>query len=100
VNATFTKDAEGGTVFGLTMDKLVIIGVIAAFVIGPQRLPAAAQRLAALVRQLRSLGDTARTRAREELGDSFDDVEWRTLDPRQYDPRRIIRDALTDRTDS
>jgi sec-independent protein translocase protein TatB len=52
------------------------------------------------VRQLRSLGDTARTRAREELGDSFDDVEWRTLDPRQYDPRRIIRDALTDRTDS
>ena len=86
--------------FGLTMDKIAIIGVVAAFVIGPQRLPAAAQRLAALVRQLRALADTARGRAREELGDSFDDVEWKKLDPRQYDPRRIIRDALTDHTDS
>jgi sec-independent protein translocase protein TatB len=86
--------------FGLTMDKLVVIGVVAAFVIGPHRLPAAAQRLAALTRQLRALSDTARTKARDELGDSFDDVEWRRLDPRQYDPRRIIRDAMTDSTDS
>jgi sec-independent protein translocase protein TatB len=86
--------------FGLTMDKIAIIAVVAAFVIGPQRLPAAAQRLAALVRQLRALGETARSRARDELGDSFDDVEWKKLDPRQYDPRRIIRDALTDHTES
>ena len=86
--------------FGLTMDKIVIIALVAAFVIGPQRLPLAAQRLAALVRQLRALGETARGRARDELGDSFDDVEWKKLDPRQYDPRRIIRDALTDHTES
>jgi sec-independent protein translocase protein TatB len=86
--------------FGLTMDKIAIIAVFAAFVIGPSRLPAAAQQLAALVRRLRGLTDVARERAKEELGDGLDDVEWRTLDPRQYDPRRIIRDALTDHTDS
>lgn len=30
------------------------------------------------------------------MGEDFDEVDWRTLDPRQYDPRRIIREALLD----
>lgn len=33
---------------------------------------------------------------KDEMGDEFDDVDWRQLDPRQYDPRRIIREALLD----
>ncbi|MET1019756.1 MAG: Sec-independent protein translocase TatB, partial [Microterricola sp.] len=35
---------------------------------------------------------------RDEMGPEFDDVDWKKLDPRQYDPRRIIREALTDDT--
>ena len=35
-----------------------------------------------------------KSRVREEMGPEIDDVDWRKLDPRQYDPRRIIRDAL------
>jgi sec-independent protein translocase protein TatB len=31
---------------------------------------------------------------REEMGPDFDDIDWKKLDPRQYDPRRIIREAL------
>ena len=31
-----------------------------------------------------------------ELGDDFDPEAWKKLDPRQYDPRRILRDALAD----
>jgi sec-independent protein translocase protein TatB len=84
-------------VFGLTFDKLAIIAVVAMFLLGPQRLPAAAQRLAGLVRQVRGMSDGVRQRARDEFGDGFDDLQWEKLDPRQYDPRRIIRDALTDR---
>ena len=38
----------------------------------------------------------AKDRMREEMGPDFDDVDWKKLDPRQYDPRRIIREALTD----
>jgi sec-independent protein translocase protein TatB len=38
--------------------------------------------------------DDANQRMRDELGEDFDVDEWRKLDPRQYDPRRIIRDAL------
>ncbi len=33
---------------------------------------------------------------RRELGPEFDDVDWAKLDPRQYDPRRIVREALSD----
>ncbi|PPF81330.1 Sec-independent protein translocase TatB [Subtercola sp. Z020] len=80
--------------FGLTFEKLILIGVVAAFIIGPTKLPLYAGRLGQLVRQLRGYTATAKERVREEMGPDFDDVEWKKLDPRQYDPRRIIRDAL------
>ena len=38
--------------------------------------------------------DGAKNQLASEMGDEFNDVDWRKLDPRQYDPRRIIRDAL------
>lgn len=84
--------------FGLTIDKVLVIAVLAAFLIGPDRLPAAAASLARLVRGLRELATGARERLRDEVGPEFDDVDWQKLDPRQYDPRRIIRDALLDDT--
>jgi sec-independent protein translocase protein TatB len=82
--------------FGLTFDKLIIIAVVAVFLIGPDRLPGYAAQLARLVKQLRRFADGAKDRMREEMGDDFDEVDWRKLDPRQYDPRRIIREALID----
>lgn len=82
--------------FGLTFEKLVLIGVIAAIVIGPERLPMAAEKLARFVRWVGEYVRDTKTRMRDEMGPEIDDVDWRKLDPRQYDPRRIIRDALLD----
>jgi len=82
--------------FGLTIEKLLLIGVIAAFVVGPERLPHYAEMLARGTRRAREWLATAKTRMKDEMGEDFDDVDWRTLDPRQYDPRRIIREALLD----
>jgi len=82
--------------FGLTFDKLIIIAVIAVFLIGPDRLPGYAAQLARMVKSLRSMADGAKDRMREEMGEEFDEVDWKKLDPRQYDPRRIIREALLD----
>ena len=79
---------------GLTFDKLLIILVIAVFLIGPDRLPSYAARLARLARSARDFASGAKDRMREEMGPDFDEVDWRKLDPRQYDPRRIIREAL------
>jgi sec-independent protein translocase protein TatB len=82
--------------FGLTFEKLLIIGIIAVIVLGPERLPYYASQLAKLVRSLRDLANGAKERMREEMGPDFDEVDWKKLDPRQYDPRRIIREALLD----
>jgi sec-independent protein translocase protein TatB len=82
--------------FGLSMEKLFLIGIIALFLIGPDRLPAYSAQLARLIRRLREMASGAKGRMREELGPDYDDVDWKKLDPRQYDPRRIIREALTE----
>jgi sec-independent protein translocase protein TatB len=79
--------------FGITIEKLLLIGVIAALLVGPERLPRYAESLARLTRRVREYVRDAKTRVQDEMGD---DVDWRTLDPRQYDPRRIIREALLD----
>ncbi|MET0933711.1 MAG: twin-arginine translocase TatA/TatE family subunit, partial [Mycetocola sp.] len=82
--------------FGLTFEKLLIIAVIAVFLLGPERLPEYAAKFAHLIRSLRDMARGAKDRMRDEMGPEFDDVDWKKLDPRQYDPRRIIREALLD----
>jgi sec-independent protein translocase protein TatB len=79
---------------GFSFDKLVVVGIVAVFLVGPTRLPALAARLAQFVKMMRGLVDTAKDRVRDEMGDEFDEIDWKKLDPRQYDPRQIIRRAL------
>lgn len=78
----------------IPIDKILVIGIIAVLLLGPQHLPHHAQKLAEFVKAVRAFAQNATSQLREEMGPDFDDVEWRKLDPRQYDPRRIIRDAL------
>ena len=70
---------------------LIVLGIV---ILGPERLPEYAAKLARLVKQLRAMADGARVQLREQLGPEFEDVNWRQYDPRQYDPRKIVRDAL------
>lgn len=82
--------------FGLTFDKLLVIALIAVFLLGPERLPHYASQLARFVKTVRGMIDGAKDRMRDELGPEYDDIDWKKLDPRHYDPRRIIREALED----
>lgn len=43
---------------------------------------------------MRKLANSAQEQMKDELGEGFEDLDWKKLDPRQYDPRRIIREAL------
>jgi sec-independent protein translocase protein TatB len=83
-------------VFDINGWEFVILLVVAMFVIGPDRMPEYAAKLAKLVKQLRGLSETAQVQLREQMGPEFDDVDWKQYDPRQYDPRRIVREALLD----
>ena len=76
--------------------ELIVLVVVGILVLGPERLPEYAGKLAKMVRQVRNLATNARTQLKDQMGPEFDDVDWRQFDPRQYDPRRIVREALMD----
>jgi sec-independent protein translocase protein TatB len=86
-------------VFGLSGEKLLILAIIAVFVLGPERLPEYAKGLANIIKSIRKMAEGAKTQIKDELGPDYEDVDWRKLDPRQYDPRRIIREALMEDMD-
>lgn len=79
--------------FGISGEKLLILGLIAIFVLGPDRLPHYAQQLAKFVKSLKRMAEGAKGQLQTEIGE---EVNWKQLDPRQYDPRRIIREALSE----
>jgi sec-independent protein translocase protein TatB len=81
-------------VFGINGGELIVILLVVALVVGPERLPAYAEQLAGWVRSLRRAVTSAKQRVEEEVGDTG--VDWEALDPRKYDPRRIVREALLD----
>ena len=81
---------------GLTAEKLLLILLIVAMLIGPERLPRYTSTVTRLAKAAKRTLHSAQQRVREEMGPEFDDIDWSKLDPRQYDPRRIVREALTD----
>ncbi|ANS80402.1 Twin-arginine translocation protein TatB [Serinicoccus hydrothermalis] len=76
--------------------EILLLVLAALIVLGPTRLPGYAAKLGQGVRYLRDLAEGAKGQLRDELGPGFDDIDWRQLDPRQYDPRRIVREALSE----
>ena len=81
---------------GINGAEFMVLLLLAIVLIGPEKLPELAQQLGRLTRELKALATGARARVREELGPEFDDMDLSVLDPRQYDPRRIVREALMD----
>jgi len=75
-------------------EEFLILVFVALVLIGPERLPQYAEQLARLVRTLREMMAGAKTSLKEELGDDY--AELAKFDPRQYDPRRIVREALVE----
>lgn len=80
--------------FGLSTEKFLILLVLAALVLGPERLPSYAKWLADFAKKVRKFATDTRSQLEQETGEDLSEIDWKKLDPRQYDPRRIIRDAL------
>ncbi|PKQ25897.1 MAG: Sec-independent protein translocase TatB [Actinobacteria bacterium HGW-Actinobacteria-4] len=79
--------------FGVNGGEFLIIVIIAMIVVGPERLPEYAQRLREFVVRGRTYVKQGQESLTQELGS---DIDWTKLDPRQYDPRTIVREALLD----
>lgn len=85
-----------GGLLNINGAELVVILLVVALVVGPDRLPEYARQLAQFVRAARDQVTKVRERVDEEVQAELGDIDWKSLDPRQYDPRRIVREALLD----
>ncbi|HET8615612.1 MAG TPA: Sec-independent protein translocase protein TatB [Actinomycetales bacterium] len=90
---------DDGDVLDINGGELLVLAAVGVIVLGPERLPQYAAQLGKLVRQARGFAKSARAQMREELGEDFEDIDWQSLDPRRYDPRRIVREALLEDDD-
>ena len=77
--------------FGINPGEFALLALVAIIVIGPERLPTYSRQLREWVLKGREMIRTGKDQIKAEVGD---DVDWSQLDPRQYDPRRIVREAL------
>lgn len=90
--------------FDLSIEKLFILAVVALFVLGPERLPAAAGWLARIIRQIKTYANDANQKLRSELGPEFDEIRTPLHDLRsdlaglqtRRDPRAAVLGHLTD----
>ena len=77
--------------------EIVVLGLAALFIFGPERLPHLARDAAAGLTRLREAVTGARGQLTDTLGPDFDHLT--NLDVRQYHPRTLLRRALTDEDD-
>ena len=72
--------------------EIIVLGLAALFIFGPERLPTLAKDAAAGLKKVRE----AITGVREQVNDSFGDdlAELRDLDLRKYHPKTFIRTQL------
>jgi sec-independent protein translocase protein TatB len=84
--------------FDLSMWKLMVLGVIALIVFGPDRLPQLARDAGRTLRQLREMAQTARTELKAELGDTVGEFDFSDLNPRTFVRKHLLDDLDADLT--
>jgi sec-independent protein translocase protein TatB len=87
-------------VFGIGGGEWLLVGVVALFVFGPEKLPTMARQAGAWLRDARRVVNAARRDLDRELGldeAPFSAADLRKVDPRRFDPRRLNpRQAVLD----
>ena len=84
--------------FDLSMWKLMVLGLIAVVVFGPDRLPQLARDAGRTLRQLREMAQTARTELKAELGDTVGEFDFSDLNPRTFVRKHLLDDLGSDLT--
>jgi sec-independent protein translocase protein TatB len=74
--------------------KLLVLGVIALLIFGPERLPAMAAQAGRLLRQLRNMAEGAKSELQENLGPEFSNFDIADLNPKRFVRKHLV-DELT-----
>jgi sec-independent protein translocase protein TatB len=81
---------DGGSVFDLSITKLLVLAVIALVVFGPKELPRVAAQAGRALRDLRRIAEGAKNDLREGLGPEFADFEIEDLNPKRFVQKHLF----------
>lgn len=70
--------------FDLSIEKILVLAVLALVIFGPDQLPKMASQIGATLRELRRMADGATRDLREGLGPEFSDLDLRDLHPGNF----------------
>jgi sec-independent protein translocase protein TatB len=82
-------------VFDLSLWKLLVLGVIALVIFGPERLPGMAVQAGRMMRELRRLAEGAKAELQDGLGPEFTEFS-QNFDVGDLNPRRFVRKHVID----
>lgn len=80
----------------LSLPKLLVLGVLALLIFGPDQLPRLAAQAGRALRDLRRIADNARSDLRDGLGPEFGDFDINDLQPRNFVRKHLFDDLDTD----
>ena len=84
----------------LSLPKLLVLGVLALIIFGPDQLPKIAAQAGRALRDLRRLADNARNDLRDNLGPEFRDFDVADLNPRAFVRKHLLDDSDGDEATS
>jgi sec-independent protein translocase protein TatB len=79
-------------VFDLDLPKLVVLGVVALIVFGPERLPGMAAQAGRALRELRRMADGAKTELQQNLGPEFSQFDLNDINPKHFVRKHLLDD--------
>ncbi|MFJ5953546.1 sec-independent translocase [Streptomyces noursei] len=77
---------------GMSTPDVLVIGILAVLLFGPDKLPEFLQNATALVRKVRNFSDQAKEDVRAGLGPEFKDFEFTDLHPRTFVRKQLLGD--------
>jgi len=77
-------------VFDIDIWKLLVLGVVALIVFGPERLPAMAAQAGRALRELRNLAEGAKSELQENLGPEFSQFDLADINPKHFVRKHLL----------
>lgn len=81
--------------FGIGAGEFIAIAMVAAVLVGPDRLPKLTSDLANLIRKVRNLAQGATKDLRENLGPGYEDLTISDLNPKKFISKHL-NEAIAD----
>lgn len=78
--------------FGIDGVELVLILVLAALLLGPEKLPEYSRKVARIFVYLRDVANNTQQSLREQLGEGYEDLELRDLNPKTFVKKHLSQE--------